>query len=51
MLCYCRQFLFTEYALKTDILPMARDMCMIWELTKLLSNGDILSIVIISALL
>ncbi|CAK9044640.1 unnamed protein product [Durusdinium trenchii] len=33
MFCYCRQFLITEYSLRTDTLPMARDMCTLWELT------------------
>lgn len=34
MFCYCRQFLITEYSLRTDTLPMARDMCTLWELTE-----------------
>ena len=41
MLCYCRQFLVTEFALKTDVLPMARDMCTIWSLTKNLETKTI----------
>lgn len=31
---YCRQFLVTEYSLRTDTLPMARDMCTIWKMTQ-----------------
>lgn len=31
---YCRQFLVTEYSLRTDTLPMARDMCTLWRLTE-----------------
>ncbi|CAJ1340800.1 unnamed protein product [Effrenium voratum] len=32
--CYCRQFLVTQYSLQTDTLPVARDMCTLWELTE-----------------